>query len=220
MPDNKELLAKVEELSARLEKSEALAAMTDEQKTFHKSLEGEAQLAFLKMDVIARDAEIKKVKAADEVVEVSGQKMRKSEVGDAVFAVLKKQAVEIEAATSMAKAEKKLREASDLRKRAEDELQHLPGTVESKMVLLKAADSISDETMRKDALEALKANNEAMAKAFKRSSAQDAPEGTSDAVAKLDTMAKAYAKDNSVNYVEAYDAVTQTPEGSALYSEV
>lgn len=47
----------------------------------------------------------------------------------------------------------------------------------------------------------------------------DANEGGSDAVAKLESLAKARAEKESVTYAKAYDDVLQTAEGSALYAE-
>ncbi len=114
----------------------------------------------------------------------------------------------------------------DLRKRAEEDLKHLPGTVETRMALLKAAESIEDGDERKAALEALKAQNEQLGKAFKTLGSKRAdgevPAGGDEGnpQGQLDELAKRYAKDKDVTEAEGYDAVLQTEEGSALYSQV
>ena len=56
-------------------------------------------------------------------------------------------------------------ETSELEKRA-GELTHLPGTIADKVEMLKAIDAIPNEEARTRSIEALKAQNESMSKAF------------------------------------------------------
>lgn len=214
----KKLSAEVENLKKRLEKADALAAMSDEHKEHYASLEGEAQEAFLKMDVAARGELVKKAQESDEVLELDGQQIRKSACDAGVFALLKKQSAETKSLQALLKSEKEAREAAELKKRAEELLSSHPGDMEAKVAMLKSVESIEDEAMRKSALDMLKANNEAMAKALERRSA--AGEGSDDSAAqKLEKMAKKYAEDNKVSEADGYAAVLGTDEGKALYAE-
>lgn len=120
-------------------------------------------------------------------------------------------------AEKLEKAERTL-----LLKRAETELPHLPGTIEARASLLKAAESISDEKDRNEAVAALKAHDASMSKAFARQGVgagaktgeQTGPE------AKLEQLAKEYAKENKVDLAKAMDEVLQTDEGADLYSQI
>ena len=72
-------------------KAEAIALLTDSQKTFYKALAEEDQDAFLKLSPEEMDEKIGKAQAADEQITVAGVPVRKSEVGDSMFAILKAQ---------------------------------------------------------------------------------------------------------------------------------
>lgn len=219
MATEQELLTQVEGLTKRLEKSEALAAMNDAQRAYHNSLPEEAQVSFRKADASTREALVKAAAAQDEEIELEGEKIRKSAVGEVYFKLLKKQADELAKARAAVKEEAEKREASELKKRAEDTLKHLPGTIEEKTAMLKAIEGIENEDMRKAAVEALKASNDKMAKAFERSSQGGSADEDTPAV-KLEKMAKKHAEDKGIGYEVAYAEVCDTPEGQKLYGEI
>ena len=110
--------------------------------------------------------------------------------------------------------------AAGYTKRADEELKFLPGTVETRAAMLKAIDAIPDEAQRKEALEALKAQNAAMELAFKQQGviSRVTPEA-SDAEGQLDTLAKAEAESSKTTYETAYAKVCKTKEGQRLYAE-
>ena len=85
--------------------------------------------------------------------------------------------------------------------------------------MLKAVDGIEDEAQRKAAHNALKAQNEAMAEAFKtrgHGGGQSEP-GSPDE--ELDNLAKAHAEKKNVSKAVAYDAVLKTEQGQELYAK-
>ena len=219
------------ELETELAESNARAEMTDAEKvhldTLDPQLDDDARKAFLaakpktRADIVAKAA-----KAVEDAKGVAYTADDGTEYTKADDPRLVRQAERNdELARDLAKATKRSDE-QDLRKRAEEDLKHLPGTVETRMALLKAVESIGDDGERKTATEALKAQNEQMAKAFdtrgsRRSGGEvpagkdaDSPEG------QLDALAKRYAEEHDVTEAEGYDAVLKTDAGAALYGDV
>lgn len=158
-----------------------------------------------------RDAAVEKLSAIEkqadepEYVEIDGEKVEKSAVPAPILKRLEAQAERI------AKMEAD-REAEQIAKRGEAELPNLGGTAELKGKLLKAADEIGPE-----AVALLKGADEAA----KRATAEVGyghfePESPLD---KLDKMAKEYAAKEGVPYGVAYDAVTKSGEGAALFAK-
>lgn len=180
---------------------------------------------FLMLDGAGRDAAIAAALAADPEVHktASGFIIRKSDgpvalelakQADASAAVLKAQTEEIAKARG-------LTEQVTLEKRASTELSHFAKGVAVSAAILKALDGIADETVRKDALEAVKGANFALAKLGKPLGAPDGGEPqVSDPNVKLNELAKAHQAANKTTFAKAYDAVLQTEEGSALYNEI
>ena len=85
--------------------------------------------------------------------------------------------------------------------------------------MLKAVDGIEDKAQREAAHNALKAQNEAMAEAFKaRGHGGGEPEPGSP-VEKLDSLAKAHAKEKNVSNAVAYAEVLKTEQGQELYAK-
>ena len=106
---------------------------------------------------------------------------------------------------------------ADLRKAAED-LKYLPGTVDTRMAMLKAIESIADPTERENARTALKAQNDSMASAFRTTGVAFEPEPGSPAD-ELEKLTQEYATKNSVSIAKAGDAVLKTTKGAELYAK-
>lgn len=195
-----------------------LGLNADERAHFDKLEDTDAQDAFLEKSADDRQAEIKEVQKtaedADPVVYTTkaGIPIRKS-AGEAVIAALKT-ADDNAREHELLKAE---REQDRLEKRAEEELPYLPGDVKTRAAMLKQVDAIEDEDVRKAAHESLKAQNEAMSKAFETHGVgSDVPGSPED---KLDKMAKRIQERDDGTYHEAYAKATETPEGERLLTE-
>lgn len=216
--------AQAEELAkaqAEATKFKALAEMTDAQKAHYEKLDDEGKQAFIAKSADDRqkdvDAAVAKADEDDPVVYKSdkGVEFRKSD--DPRLVEMAKQADEDRKARVA--AEKRVAE-QDLRKRAEDEFAHLPGTVEHRMELIKAAEGIEDEDARKGAIAALKAQNDSMATAFKTAGVGGVSPEAGSSENELDTLAKKYQEEHEgVTYAQAYDAVLKTERGRELYAK-
>lgn len=180
---------------------------------------------FLSLDSAGRDAAVAAALAADPEVykTASGVVIRKSdgavakmlaEQADANATIVKAQAEEIAKARA-------LTEQVTLEKRASTELSHFAKGVAVSAAILKALDGIADEAVRKDALEAVKGANFALATLGKPIGAPDGAEPkTDDPKAQLDELAKAHAAKTNAPFAKAYDDVLQTAEGGALYAKL
>ena len=114
---------------------------------------------------------------------------------------------------------RKDREQEALEKRAASELKYLPGDVKTRAAMLKAIDGIEDESQRTAAHNALKAQNAAMAEAFKtrgHSGGQSEPGSPEE---ELDKLAKAHAEKKNVSEAVAYTEVLKTEQGRELYAK-
>jgi hypothetical protein len=216
-----EMTKTVEDLQKQLDRANAVAELSDAQKTHFKALDAAGQDAFLAKSAAERDAELaavaKAATDADPVVykTVDGVELRKS-AGEAVIA--------------LAKSNDALRKQNDalVAKNADVELTaeverdyaHLPGDVEARKALVKAAKGIPDEAQRTVALNALKAQSVALKSATDTVGHGGEGAAAQGAEKELDELAKAYSKTNSVSFAKAYDAVLSTAEGSALYARV
>lgn len=215
-----EMTKTVEDLQKQLDRANAMAELTDAQKTHMKSLDQAGQDAFLAKTAAERQAEVEAVAKnaadADPVVykTMDGLELRKS-AGEALIAMAKSNDALRKQNDELAK---KAADA-DLRKRAETDLANLPGDVEVRMALLKSVDGIADETQRTAALNALKAQSAALKPAFETKGHSGAPAvGSEDE--QLDTMAKKYQADHpGTSYAKAMDAVLATEAGAALYGK-
>ena len=210
----------VEELGAQLARAHAVVALTGEERAHFEALPEEARTAFLAKSADDRKAEIGAVtKAAQDANPVvftaaDGTEFRKSDDPRAIAMAKRLDATEQENAALKARDEQ-----TTLEKRAEAELPHLPGEVKTRAAMLKAIDGIEDEAQREAALGALKAQNEAMSKAFQTygHGAQPEPGSSAD---QLDKLAKGYAEKNGGTFEAAYMKVADTPEGQALYQQI
>lgn len=199
---------------ASLEKSDKFGQLNDAEKVHYASLDDDGQTNFLKMDEGARANVLEKLVADDPVVYTAtdGEEFHKSDDPRLV-----KMARQGDEDRRIAKAEREKRETLELTKRADDELGHLPGEVDVKVVLLKAVNGIEDESVRKSISEMLKAADTGASGAFETSGTTDVAKG--DAEEQLNTLAKAYAKENNVSQAKAVDEVLKTDEGSRLYTQ-
>lgn len=209
------LQEKIDALTKSLEKATKLAEMSDAEKAYLKGLSGDEAEAFLNSD---NRAEI--VKAANEknpvVGNFEGREIRKSDDPTGVITAL------IQKAAKDAKKLEELKQKSekkDLEKRA-GELGHLPGSLETKVEMLKALDGIEDEGVRKSALESLVAKNASAADDFVENGTSSDNEIEKSGEDTLDTMAKALmAEDSSLTYEQAFTKALMTDEGQAVYNK-
>lgn len=218
--NNKEL----EAVQAQLAKSQAIIGLTTEHRAHFDTLDDAGKDAFLAKSVDARQSEIDALADANAVVYKSLDGLEFTKSDDPRLITMAKQA---DADRKALQAERTARREDDLRKRAETDLANLPGDLDSRVALLKAAESIEDETARKTAVDALKAQSIELGKAASTLGYQgqggqtviSKSAGEQSADAELVTMAKAYAKEHNVPEAAAYDAVIQTPKGAELYAQ-
>lgn len=212
----------VEGLQAQLARATQLASLNDAQKAHLATLDEAAQDAFLAKSSEERDAEIeataKRAAEADPVVykTMDGVELRKS-AGDAVIALAKSNDA---LRKKLEESEAKVEDAS-YAKRADDELKHLPGTTEERAAMLKAIDGIEDESQRKAAMNALKAQNEALAPAFTTVGhlvGKVAPGSPEEGLQDLAKRIQAES-DGKLSYEQAYSKALETDEGSTLYAK-
>ena len=206
------VVKQLEEVTKRAERAEAIAELNDAQKGIFKGLDGEAADAFLAMGPEQRDAEVAKAAEANAVVYVSkstGREFRKSD-----DPALVEMAKELDEEKMERMKEKEKAKKAELEKRA-SELAHLPGDLEARVAPLKGIDSLP-EAEQSVALEALKASDAAVSKAFERAGSSAAPVAESP----LDTIAKRLrSEDPSLSPEQAMAKALQTPEGELAYAK-
>ncbi len=217
----KEAVAPVQK---KLELAETIAKMDDVTKTYYQSLKDEGQIAFLKLSEESRKEIIEKSQiekdADDETFSANGREIRKSVVGADAFEFMKAQQKEVESANKLAKSERDKRQLADFMKQAELQYPNLPGDEKAKGEVMKALKDLPKET--REALSTmLKSGNEAIesAQLFKEIGSGGTPVTEGSALSKLNKMAIEKAKSGDMTEAEAYNAVLETPEGSALYQE-
>lgn len=219
--ETKETAMTLEEMQKQLARATALAELNDAQKTHFKSLDAASQDAFLAKSAAERDAEVdavaKAASAADPVVykTLDGVEIRKSD-GVALLTLAKSNDTLRKQNEDLAKAAAD----AELTRRVEKDFAHLPGDLESRKALVKAADGIPDATQREVALNALKAQSVSLGKATTTLGHGGAAPEVTDAEKKLDELAKAHAAKEGVSFSKAYDAVLATPQGEELYARL
>lgn len=204
---------------AELRRENSILKMSDQTRGYFDGLGEAEQGAFLAKSADEQQAEVDAANATDPVLYKSadGQEYRKSDGQKAADLAKRLDAME----GRLAKAEEGEANAS-FEKQAASEFQYLPreGTVE----MLKAAEAITDADKKKKMLDAMRASNAQAKKAHKAigttagHSGEEGEEGSAED--RLDKMAKDYAKANDMSFHKAYDAILDTEEGSALYSEM
>lgn len=169
---------------------------------------------------IAEAQKTQKEEATDETLTIGGSTFKKSVVGDAAFEAIRASAMET------LKLRKQM-EHQDMVARVEKEYPNVAGDPSVKADILALFEKSSDK-VKEAGLAMLKSLNDA-GKEFKKEIGSNAPSGVEssfakfdtddDATMKLDALAKEYAKKNGVDYVTAYDAILDTPEGAELYEK-
>lgn len=208
-------------LERKLKRSMSIVGLSPKDREFFDNLTDEDQKdEFLGMSPENREKLIlnmeKNAQESDPVVYTTtdGTVMRKS-AGDPLIALAK----------SNDKLQKRLdeSEAALFQKSLEDrvlvELQYMPGTVADRAALLKAVEALPTEN-RTGALNALKAQNTAMAKAFKTQGVtMDGISQDHSPQTRLEKMAKALTdKDPKLSFEIAFSKVLDTAEGRELYA--
>ncbi len=215
-----ELESAVEDLTTKLAKATALGELNDAQKSFYADLDETGQAAFLEKSADDRTAQIEAATVEDPVVYKADNGTSYIKSDDPRLVDMAKQG-DLDR-RALAKSEK-IRKEADLRKRAETEFKTLPGSVETRMALIKAADGIEDETQRGEALKALKAQTARLGKAFRTVGTGEGNEpeifDKSSIDTRLEKMAAEYAKEHDIEYHAAYAAVLDTDEGRELYAQ-
>lgn len=207
--DNIAANSEVEALKLQLAVATALAELTDTQKSFYNTLNEDGKKDFLSKSPTDRNVAIEVAKNADSVVykAADGTEYRKSD-DPRLVAMAKRMDVDRVALIEAENARQDL----ELRKRAEEVLRHLPGSVETRMALLKSIDSIDDASQRESALNALKAQNATFTHALRTIGTTETgliTKSRDDAVAEMDRLTKAYMKEHGEpDYYEAYDKVS------------
>lgn len=157
----------LETLKKQLAAAIAFGALTDAEKAHHNALPEHERETFVGKSATDRAAV---VKAAHEVVYTcsDGTVVLKSH-GDLALS----QAKRADKAIELANVEKAARELTELKKRATETLGMFPGDEGGAVALLKAAEGISDEKLRGEAVQALKAANAAFVQLAKASGVSD-----------------------------------------------
>lgn len=196
--------------------AKAAADLTDGEKAHCAKMSEGDKSAFAAMDKPARAAAMAKAASEDEVAEIEGQTIRKSEVGAAVFALMQTLATKIaKGAEDFAKAQEAT-ETANFTKAATVEYPHVAGTVDERVAMLKHI-SKADEATRK-AFDAVLTANERLAKsAFSKAGTLGGEMNPEDPTAKLEKMAKdrADASGGKTTFAKAYADVCA--ENPALY---
>lgn len=203
--------AKTEKLEKELVTAKALATLNDAEKNFYNGIDKAADKeVFLAKSSTERQVEIVESIEKDAVIykASNGSIYRKSD--DPRLAEMAKK---IDDGAKDVALEKAKTEKLALEKRVNDEFPNLPGKVETRVALVKAIDSIAEEATRKEALEALKAQNTRMAKAldtYGTSRTPNTDEATVGKAAevKMEDLTRKYMADKEMtDYFEAYEKV-------------
>ena len=172
-----------------------LVALSSESKKYYDSLDEVAQKAFIALDATAQKAEIAKSQDENAVVykSLNGDEYRRSD-GERIIKMVK----ELDELKKAANEEK-------VTKRAENELAHLPGTLDTHIAIVKALDTILDENTRDRAFTVLKSHNVSMNSVTKElgTTGESSNGSVDDPNAELKKMAKNYADENKVAMSDA-----------------
>jgi hypothetical protein len=200
----------IETLTKRLETAEKFGALTDAEKAFHKSLDGDDADAFLDLDADARVAKMDAAKAEDPVVytALNGDVFRKSDDPRLVKAYQemdeeKKRRKEME---EKAKMEETKRKAA--------KFAHFPE--DTALSLAKALSALPTE----DAERVEKALTEVDAERSKAFAKAGTSADAGEDVDPIEAIAKSLiAKNADLTPEQAYVAAMNTPEGKAAYAK-
>jgi len=222
---------KIAELTKTVARLEQLATLSDAQRAHHAQLRGGDAEAFLAKSQLERESVLKAIADADQPLykTASGIEIRKSdgpvalELAKQADLAAKQQAVTTEL---LAKAQAAT-ETAAIEKRAAADLSHFIKAMPVHVAIVRAIDGIADETVRKEAHEALKAANAAMLSLTKAhgvnpgtAPAPDSPKAAFDAGLVVFAKAKFKVEAPTTNQLAAATAdFLKTAEGSDLYAE-
>jgi len=205
----------VADLTARAERAEKMAELSDAEKLHLQGLQGESAEAFLSKSAEERKSEIESLAKADAVIykDLDGLEYRKSD-DSRLVAMAKRADAERKAREEI---EKKAADA-ELAKRA-DAFSHLPGESEDRIALMKGISLLTEEDQEK-ALKCLNASEEAMSKGFKTLGTSSAPEGSDDYDTAMSNLAKGLReKDPTLTEAQAMVKALETDEGRRIYAK-
>jgi len=203
-----ELAKKLEELETQV--SELEKSKMDYETKYNKMMDA-MKKAGMKME--EKDGEMmisKSAQPVEEFLDIGGEKIAKSTIPAPVLAQLEKSAKEAE---DLRKAAQHV----ELKKRATELVPNMAGTEDHKAALVKAVDSIEDETVREEVVKSLKAADAAVKKTFEERGSDHVDE--TSAAARLEKMATDYAAEKNVTYHTAFAEVIKSGEGRKLAAE-
>lgn len=210
--------AKADDLEKRLAKSEAIAKLTDAEKSYMAKLADDtARDAWLAKSATDRKADIEKAASGDETLTVGGQTVRKSEVGAGTFAVLKSQQEAIAKQAELLAKAQEATELATLSKRAADEYGNLPGSDMEKAHVLRALESLP-ESVRKSAEAMFKAGDAGVRYAFEKRGTTAPTEAIAKGVATFNkAVADIQARDKCSKTDAMAKAIAENPDAYAAY---
>ena len=217
-PEASEELMKLQAQVDRLTKINALSA--DHRAEFDK-LEGDVADQWLAKTAGERDEAIRKAAEENAVVytDADGTDYRKSD--DPRLVMLAKARDEDRKRIEKMEAEQADAEVTKIA----EELTAYPGDLETRKAIVKQITGIADEKTRDEAMKALRAQNDNLAKSMKELGVTgDVVEKSDDPQARLDELAeeylKAHAGEEGMTALKARMAVYKTAEGRKLAAEI
>ena len=196
--------AELEKAKTELVKAEQFGDLTDLEKEELKEMSEEDKAKFLASTKEERELS----KSADETLEVAGHTISKRAVGVETFDVLKSQQAVIKAQNDAVIKAKEEAKTAELLKRASDEFGALPGTDLEIAEVLKAVEGLS-EGVQKSLQNIMRAGTKTVEAATITKGVSTGGDNKK-ATEQLDSLSKAYAKDNKVTYAQAYSNVIQS----------
>jgi hypothetical protein len=159
----------------------------------------------------------KRTRLQDETLEIGDRMIRKSDVGHDLFELLKAQADETERVAKALDDERTTRELLEFAKVAEEELGHLPGTVEEKAHLLKNLAEYLDQDERLLLSKMLKSGDRSAGTAFKTYGHQAGLSKAGGGTSFQKRVATIKSRDNCSNTEAMQKARREDPEGFEAY---
>jgi len=219
MPTEQEI--KIAELTKTVARLEQVASLSDAQRAHHATLRGQDAEGFLAKSQLERDAVLKAVGDADAPIykTASGIEIRRSDGSVALQLAKQSDAAAVVQATqaeALAKSQA-LAETQAFEKRAATDLSAFAKTMPVHIAIMRALDAIPDETIRKEALEAIKAANVAMVALGKAHGTSNGSPLEADALEEFEKARAAFATIRKIaDPIDATGAFLATAEGRAL----
>lgn len=206
----------LESLTAENARLNSILGLSTEERAHFDALPEEMRTSFLGKSAADRQAEIVAKNAADPVVytTIDGVEIRKS-AGDAMLSLAKSNDALRKSNDDLVKAQ----EQATLEKRAETELSHIPGDIQTRAAMLKSIEGITDETLRQNAMSALRSQNEIGKSAFTTIGSMGGSFEAGSAEESLDKLAKGIMEKENIEYAVAYSKAMTSAEGRELYAK-